>query len=876
MTTVASFLVIGFMLNTASHFWQSARRYIPVIIGLGLFAAGIYALYGLLRPVDPTELAQQLRDTPKSALLIAVGATIVAYVSLMGYDFLALKYLEKPLPNRVVIIGSFLGYAFGNTIGISILSGGAVRYRIYAAAGLNAFDVAALSGYISVAMGIGMTFVGLVALGFFPDAIGAATPLSPATIQWVSILWAASMAGSIVWLATRKSPFRFRQFTLAMPNMRIILAQLFFTAIDTMMAAATLYVLLPDGGPSFMAFVGIFAAATMAGVISHVPGGLGVFETVVIAAMPAGVPVTEIAAALLLYRMIYFLLPFAVAFALVSLNEARLASKSIARLLGDAPDTLRAPLRALTGVAPILVGTAVFVLGGYLLLLSVLPSVGLNDPFDHGSFAVFLIETSVLITAFLGVALLILSHGLIRRISAAYWLTLIALGGGALAALLNNGDFHAAVILAASCLTIVPFGRSFYRQAKLTDGLFSPAWFALVFAFLVAALTAFFFVHAATPYSAGLWLDFGADANTPRALRAGLVASLTLVVFMVYLSLQPTRRRPANCDPALLDRAAEIAHHHNQPAAFLALSGDKWIHMSDARDAFIMYGRRGASWVALGDPIGNPDSFAGLAWDFVEEALKANCRPVFYEVGEANLPLWIEMGLSLHKVGEEAIIDLSEFSLSGAKFKTMRAAFNKKAREGYDITLEQAPHSPGLIAELEQVSTAWLGSKTGREKGFSVGRFDPAYLAHFPIAVVRNQGRIVAFANILSPNNGDHVAIDLMRYLPQDASGMIEYLFLSLIHLYQEQGAKTLSLGVAPLSGIQPRKSSHLWNRFGALMFRHGGAFYNFEGLRGFKQKFQPNWHPRYVALPVGISPMMAMADVALLISGGARGLVKR
>ena len=298
--------------------------------------------------------------------------------------------------------------------------------------------------------------------------------------------------------------------------------------------------------------------------------------------------------------------------------------------------------------------------------------------------------------------------------------------------------------------------------------------------------------------------------------------------------------------------------------------------MSEAGDAFIMYGRRGASWVALGDPIGNPDSFAALAWDFVEEALKANCRPVFYEVGEANLPLWIEMGLSLHKVGEEAIIDLTEFSLSGAKFKTMRAAFNKKAREGYDITLEQAPHSPGLIAELEQVSTAWLGSKTGREKGFSVGRFDPAYLAHFPIAVVRNQGRIVAFANILSPNNGDHVAIDLMRYLPQDASGMIEYLFLSLIHLYQEQGAKTLSLGVAPLSGIQPRKSSHLWNRFGALMFRHGGAFYNFEGLRGFKQKFQPNWHPRYVALPVGISPMMAMADVALLISGGARGLVKR
>lgn len=876
MTTAVSIMFVGFMLRSTSLIWQSARRYIPVLIGLGLFTAGIYALYGLLRPVDPVELAQQLRDTPVSALVMAVGATIIAYIALMGYDFMALRYLEKPLPARVVALGSFLGYAFGNTIGISILSGGAVRYRIYAAAGLNAFDVAALSGYISVAMGIGMTFVGMVALAVFPHALGTATVIPASTIQWVSILGAIAMAVSIVWLANRKTPFVMRNIEIAMPRMGIILAQLFFTVIDILMAAATLYVLLPDGGPGFAAFVGIFAAATLAGVISHVPGGLGVFEAVVIAAMPASVPVTDIAAALLLYRMIYFLLPFAVAFGLVSLNEARLASRSIAQFFGDVPDGLRAPLKAMTGIAPILVGTAVFALGGYLLVLSVLPSVGISDPFDHGPFAVFLIETSVLITAFLGVSLLILSHGLVRRISAAYWLTLLALGGGALAAILNNGDARAAVILSLACLTLLPFGKSFYRQAKLTDGIFSPAWFALVVAFLMAALTAFFFVHAATPYSAGLWLDFGADANTPRALRAGLVASLTLVVFMVYLSLQPTRRRRAYCDPALLQTAANIAASSAQPAAFLALSGDKWIHLSEAEDAFIMYGRRGASWVALGDPIGNPDSFAALAWDFVEDALKANCRPVFYEVGEANLPLWIEMGLSLHKVGEEAIIDLTEFSLSGAKFKTMRAAYNKKTRDGYDITLETAPHSPGLIAELQEVSTAWLGSKTGREKGFSVGRFDAAYLSHFPIAVVRKEGRVIAFANILAPDNEQHIAIDLMRYLPQDASGMIEFLFLSLIQIYQGRGAKTLSLGVAPLSGIQPRRSGHLWNRFGALMFRHGGAFYNFEGLRGFKQKFQPNWHPRYVALPVGLSPMMAMADVALLISGGAQGLVRK
>lgn len=113
-----------------------------------------------------------------------------------------------------------------------------------------------------------------------------------------------------------------------------------------------------------------------------------------------------------------------------------------------------------------------------------------------------------------------------------------------------------------------------------------------------------------------------------------------------------------------------------------------------------------------------------------------------------------------------------------------------------------------------------------------------------------------------------------MRYLPEEASGMMEFLFLSLIEHYREEGAAELSLGMAPLAGLSSKSVERLWNRFGRFIYRHGGAFYNFEGLRAFKQKFRPDWRPCYIAVPPGLSPTRAMADVALLIAGGPKGLI--
>lgn len=849
----------------------------PVLLGLGLFGLGIWAMHRLLQPLHAGEILEQMRTMPHSVLAIALAATACGYTALIGYDFWALKYLEKKLPLRVVALGGFLGYAFGNTIGISVLSGGAVRYRIYSAFGLNAFEVAALASYIALAMGTGLTLVGVFALALHPAALTGLLPLSEGAVRALALLGGGGTIALLYALAFSGKTLHIRRFQLAMPRPRILTGQMVVALFDSSMAALTLYVLLPPGAPDFITFMAIYATATMVGVLSHVPGGVGVFETVVMAAMPAGVNHGEVAAALLLFRIIYYLLPFAIAFVIVSLNEARLAGGIVARLFGEISEPMRPAFNALGGIVPLLAGAWVFWLGAYLLAVSLMPSVRAAVVDDGDLVGAILLEGGTLFSALAGIALLILSASLVRRVAGAYFLTLIAIAGGVVAALLNDLDLGSAALLIAGGVLLVPFGREFYRQAKITDGVFGPAWIGLVATVALAAGVFFFFVHQATPYRAELWLDFARSANTPRSLRAGLAASAVLLAYTLFIALQPARRRRFESQAEAVARAARAIEGQTDPRACLALSGDKELRFSEDGRSFVMFARRRAVWVALGDPVG-PDEEARkrAGWAFVDAAREANFGPVFYQISDRSLPLMTEAGLSVHAVGDEAIVMLREFSLAAPGFEAMRARQTARLAGGLSLSVVHPPHAPELLAELSAVSSAWLADRAGREKAFSVGPFDPGYLDRLPIALVRKAGKIVGFADIFAPHSGTCIAVDMMRYLPEAADGMVEFIYLALIEHYAAAGARELSLGIAPLADLTGRRTELLWRRFGNVMFRHGGAFATFADLRAFRERFRPVWRRRYLAVPVGVSPMSALSDVAVLIAGGPKRLKLR
>lgn len=845
---------------------RAAFSYVLVFF---LFGLGIFGLYRLLAPVDIQAVMGEIHATPWHVLGLALIASLAGYLCLVGYEWSALSHFDKRLPPPVVLTGGFLAYAFGNTIGLAAVSGGAVRWRIYAGLGLDGYDIAAISTFTAVSFGLATTLVGLGALALHPEILASVLSVAPETLRLLSVTAIFAIAAPLLWASITQHKLKIYRFSVRTPRPTVLVAQLLIGLGDIGLSAMALHLLLPDGGPGFFAFLAVFAAATMAGVFSHVPGGVGVFETIMVATLSASVGVDKIAAALLLYRLIYFLIPFAIALVMLSLFEAwRLFGNPLRRTGPDRLITLAEPaFRAVTPIAPMLLAVMVFGSGLWMSLSSILPPFTTSAKAAAAFFPLAFIEGATLLTSALGALLIVLSLGLVRRSLGALSLTIIALMTGAAITLIRQAEAEQAIILLVGTLVLLPFRKAFHRRSMLTHSAMDPGWIVLMMGAVLGVGFVLFFAYKSTPYANNLWWQFAIDANAPRALRSGLLVSLLVGAGSLFLLLRAPRLRPETPSAEVMKIAQEIVMTADTPDAAFALTGDKTILLSDDRKAFTMFGISGSSWLAYGPPVGDAEAAQQVAFTFVNEARHAGARPVFYEIGPDAVPLMLDLGMMLHKIGEKAVVDLRRFSLQGPDRKKLRGVHARAKRDGLSMELVMPPHSSDLLDEMKVVSDGWLALKKSREKGFSVGKFEQAWLNRWPVAIVRHHGNLVGFANTLMTDQQTMCSIDLMRYIPGAPVGTMEFLFADLMLTLKDQGVVRFSLGMAPLSGLSPERSGRLWDRFGALAYRHGGVFYNFEGLRAFKAKFSPEWVPYYLATPSGMPPLVPLADAARLIS---------
>ena len=297
---------------------------------------------------------------------------------------------------------------------------------------------------------------------------------------------------------------------------------------------------------------------------------------------------------------------------------------------------------------------------------------------------------------------------------------------------------------------------------------------------------------------------------------------------------------------------------------------------NSARTAFIMYGVEGRSWISMGDPVGTEDAGRELIWDFRELCDEGGRWPVFYQVDQERVPMYLETGLTLIKLGEEARVPLPKFGLEGGSRKGLRRANKQITEEGCTIEIVEPPIDDSLLADLKRISDTWLADKNTAEKGFSLGFFQPEYIRRSPVALVRRNDKLVAFANIWRGSGNEELSIDLMRYQPDAPHGVMEYLFIRLMLWGKEHGFQWFNLGMAPLSGVEAQPSGPIWNQIASLAYRHGEHFYNFQGLRQYKDKFDPVWSPKYLASPGGLVLPVILTNVATLIAGGLTELVAK
>lgn len=844
------------------------KRALPALAGGALFAVALFVLQRELRSLTWHELTEDVLATPLPRLALALLVTALNYAVLTGYDFLAFAYIGKRLSRDRIAVASFLAYAIANNVGFAMLSGTSVRYRFYTRWGVTAPELSRIVFSCSTTFWLGLLFLGGASLATsrrLPGALAIPPGMAvPAGVLLV-LLSLAYVGAAMV----RSAPLRFRDFELPMPSASIAAAQLIVSVFDWMLAAGVLYVLLPPSDMRFRSLAGAFVLAQLLGLASHVPGGVGVFEGTMVLVMRPFMDSGAVLPALIVYRAVYYLVPLTLALiGLVAdeLHQRRAQTARVGSLIGRLADQLTPPLLALF----------VFLSGVVLLFSSATPAAAGRLALLQRVFPLGVIEASHFLASLLGATLLLLSQGLARRLDTAYVLTALTMALGIGASLLKGVDYEEAAILGAVLLILWRAKPAFDRRGAFFDTRFSAGWTASVAAALGASIWLGVFAFKHVGYSDQLWWQFELHGEVSRFLRSSVGAAVLLLLFAVARLL---RHAPHEVDPptdADLADATKVIAAQTSTYANLVYLRDKAVLFDASRSAFLMYGVQGRTWVALGDPVGPPDRSATLIRLFLERCDDFGGVPVFYEVGTEQLHRYADFGLTFVKLGEEARVDLSAFSLEGGRAARHRQALRYLEKAGATFRVVDPGEVPALVDQLRAVSDAWLREKAVAEKGFSLGCFDPEYVARFPVAVVERGGEIVAFANVWTSASQAEISVDLMRYREGAPKEVMEAIFVSLMVWGRSRGFRWFSLGMAPLSGFERSPVAPAWSRLGLFLFEHGGAFYNFQGLRAYKEKFHPVWVPRYLVYPGGFRLPQILADVSALIAGGYRKVLLR
>src|SRR6266508_2795939 len=479
-----------------------------------------------------------------------------------------------------------------------------------------------------------------------------------------------------------------------------------------------------------------------------------------------------------------------------------------------------------------------------------------------------------LASALAGFALLLLSVSLWRRKQLGWVLTFSILILSIPIHLLKGLDYEEASFAALLAGLLIYLRPHFHAQSdppSVRQGLLT-LLAALAFT-LIYGLIGFYFLDRHFKVSFGFWsalrqtiVMFTQFYNPGLQPVTGFgkyfvdsiyVISAVTIGYALLMLLRPvlSRRPPTEAERS---RAWEIVRAHGRTSlGRYALLDDKSFFFTPT-GSLISYVVENRVALVLGDPIGPNDNFEGAVSSFRDFCSKNDWLPAFYQVSSKNI---------------EAIVDLACFTLNGSQNKTLRNSYNKMVRLGYHYDVIQPPYSARMLRELKFVSDDWLTAHRATELRFSLGWFDPAYLNTCPILLVRDrEGFIAGFANLVTEFQANEIAVELMRYLQHGESGLMDFLFVSLLQWAHEQGFATFNLGLSALSGVGEHSDDPIVERAMNFIYQNVDRFYNFRGLHSFKEKFHPTWSQRYLVYPA-MSNLPAISAAIFLASFGGEPL---
>lgn len=469
--------------------------------------------------------------------------------------------------------------------------------------------------------------------------------------------------------------------------------------------------------------------------------------------------------------------------------------------------------------------------------------------------------------ALAGLVLLVLARGLSRGYASAYKLTIALLVLAGFASLLKGLDWEEAVILAA-------IGLAAWSQSALFDRASGGDWLDWADLGVGCAALVLFVVfgtlsHHIQPAAFERWTAVGYRLQGARFLRTAAAMVVVVSAAALYVVIRtPVHFEPPDEQEIQRTLDAHAAYGVGTTPIMVAVR-DKSVFFNGAR-GFCLYRTIGPYLTVFSDPMvpspAERPAFLDALFGF---AANVDRRLIFYQISLDWIPLLHDRGYHFFKLGEEAHVPLDRLTHDGHAGKLTRQILRRAERDGATFRVMQAPEIGQRIDELADISSSWLGAKQVAERQFSIGYFDAAYLRRFPCAVVEacSDRRLLAFANLLEGPRREELSVDLMRYRT-DGPSVMDFLVLSTMLYGKHEGYRSFNLGMAPLASVGEHRGARIGERLAGLLFRRGDHWYNFQGVRFYKQKFDPEWVPRYMAYQRAIEWPVALANVSALIAG--------
>lgn len=798
--------------------WSRLTGAIGTLLSVAIFVGALYVLYRALDKYELTDVLARLGEIGGGAVMVGLAATAGSYVALSGFDWLALHHLRRRLPYRRVLLASFTSHAVSHSAGFGALTGGAIRYRIYSAAGLSVLEVAGVVLFSGVTFALGALTLGALALVVEPGVVAVPAGTDEGWVRWLGLATVGIVFSYVAVGRFQRSPLRLFGRSLVLPRPRVAAAQLVIAGLDLCLASAALFALLPaEAAISYPGFVGVYVLANLMGVLAHVPGGLGVFETAVIVMVP-GAPADAMLGALLAFRGIYFLLPLTLGAILLGAHEALLRGRFLRRATASAGLWARAAL-------PSVMAVAAFAAGALLFYSAIIGVEGATAPPVAA-----LAEAAHLAAGLAGVSLVICSRGLHRRLSSAYrWAVILLVIGDV--ALVAMGERHVfAVVLAALAATLTVARGAFYRATSLCALGLSGSWAGAV----------------AVAICGGVWLlmlsinnggDLAVFEGEDRSVRVVLAGAAWGLVAIVALLNAGGRSRTAAAGAA-----ASIVGRATAAAAPLALLPGVRHVFDKSGQALIAYVPRGLDWIAIGEPVGPPELWPDLAWEFREQAEHAGTRPVFWNVRAR--PLYHDLGLALSLTGEMGIVQLRGFDLTTEKYAHLRDSLRGAAHD--DVAFELTALDRGLSQEVRALSEDWWSSQSPGQGDGGLAEGDYSGLR---LATLRRRGRLIACAQVWAGADGVELSADLVRWCPAMGTVAREWLLGELMLWGRTNGFERFELALVP-TGEDPFDIRGKLGVLAAYACHQALRPPGVRDLRSWMHAFHPEWRPRYFAIP--------------------------